>query len=320
MKSKVSKFLNITLPLLLGVFLVYYAYSSFTADQLEIMKGHFKNANYNYIVIATIFSIVSLWSRAYRWNFALEYMGYKSKTSTNLMAISIGYIMNLTLPRSGEFSRALILQKYEKIPFDKGFGTIVSERIVDLICLLLCVFTVFVFQYNVLKDFLIERIPIQKLLLLGGFLFCGLIVGILLFLYSQWKPILFVKRKVAGLIEGVISIYKMPKKGAFLLHTLIIWVTYILTFYFGMCALEETSAQSFGVVMAAFVAGSFAVSFTNGGFGAFPLIISELLLFYGISQEAGTAFGWILWSSQTGLVLVMGALSFFILPLVYKGK
>lgn len=320
MKSKVSKFLNITLPLLLGVFLVYYAYSSFTSEQLEIMKGHFKNANYNYIVVATFFSIVSLWSRAYRWNFALEYMGYKSKTSTNLMAISIGYIMNLTLPRSGEFSRALIVQKYEKIPFDKGFGTIVSERVVDLVCLLLCVFTVFVFQYKVLKDFLLERIPVQKLLVFGVVLFCCFVVGVLVFLYSNWKPVLFVKRKIAGLIEGVVSIFKMPKKGVFLLHTAIIWITYILTFYFGIFALEETSTLGFGMIMAAFVAGSFAVSFTNGGFGAFPLIISELLLFYGISQEAGTAFGWILWSSQTGLVVVMGALSFLVLPLLYRNK
>lgn len=320
MKRRVSKFLNITLPLLLGVFLVYYAYNSFTPEELETMKGHFKNANYNYILLATFFSVVSLWSRAYRWNFALEYMGYKSKTSTNLMAISIGYIMNLTLPRSGEFSRALILQKYEKIPFDKGFGTIVSERVVDLLCLLICVFMAVVFQYSVLKDFLLERIPVQKLLVLGLVLLTGFIVGVCFFLYSNWKPVLFVKRKIAGLIEGVMSIYKMPKKGAFLLHTLIIWITYILTFYLGIFALEETSGLSMGTVMAAFVAGSFAISFTNGGIGAFPLIISELLFFYGISQETGTAFGWILWSSQTALVVVMGALSFLILPLLYKGK
>lgn len=320
MKKKLRRIANITLPLLLGVFLVFYAYNQFSAEQLEEMKSHFKKANYNYILLSSIFSIVSLWARAYRWNFALNYMGYRSKTSTNLMAISIGYILNLTLPRSGEFSRALTLQKYEKIPFDKGFGTIISERVVDLICLLVCVFLALIFQYQVLKDFLLERIPVSRLLVLFIFLLLGGISIVLLFFYSKWRPILFIKKKVGGVLEGVTSIYKMPKKGAFLFLTFVIWITYILTFYFGIFALAETSEMSLGMVLSAFVAGSFAVSFTNGGFGAFPLIISELLVFYGISSVAGTTFGWILWTSQTALVVVMGGVSFLLLPLIYRKK
>ncbi len=320
MKKKLRRIANITLPLLLGVFLVFYAYNQFSEEQIEEMKGHFRNANYNYIILSSIFSVISLWSRAYRWNFALNYMGYSSKTSTNLMAISIGYILNLTLPRSGEFSRALTLQKYEKIPFDKGFGTIISERVIDLLCLLTCVLLALVFQYQVLKDFLVARIPISRLLMVFVVLLLGGIATVLLFIYSKWAPILFIKKKIGGLLEGVTSIYKMPKKGAFLFHTFVIWITYILTFYFGIFALSETSEMSLGMVLSAFVAGSFAVSFTNGGFGAFPLIISELLLFYGISSVAGTTFGWILWTSQTALVVVMGGLSFLLLPLIYRKK
>lgn len=305
---------------MLGVFLVYYAYNKFTPEQIEEMMMHFKDANYNYIILASVFSLLSLWARAYRWKYALNYMGYNTSTTTNFMAISIGYLMNLTVPRSGEVSRALVLQKYEKVPFDKGFGSIVSERVIDLACLLLCVFAALIMQYDVLKEFLLRYVPIEKLGIVGLVLLGCLAIGIYVFLYVQWKVVLFVKKKLKGLTEGVSSIFKMPHRTAFLFHTFLIWGGYIATFYFGMYALEETIPQSLPMVMSAFVAGSFAVSFTNGGFGAFPLVISELLLLFGVSAVAGTAFGWILWTTQTAIVVIFGALSFVFLPIYYKKK
>lgn len=247
-------------------------------------------------------------------------MGHPVSTSTNFMAISIGYLLNLTVPRSGEVSRAIVLQKYEKVPFDKGFGSIVSERVIDLICLLICVLAALLLQYQVLKDFLLAKVPIEKLAILGTIALTGFLVVVAIFYYSKWRVILFIKQKVKGLTEGVISIFKMPHRAGFLFHTFLIWFGYIATFYFGTHALASTSTLSFPIVMSAFVAGSFAVSFTNGGFGAFPLIIAELLSLYGISTVAGTAFGWILWTTQTAIVVVLGALSFLILPLYYNNK
>lgn len=318
MKKNISKLTNILLPLLLGVFLVYYAYSQFTEQQIEEMKSQFRGANYNYIIISSIFSLLSLWARAYRWKYALSYMGHPVSTSTNFMAISIGYLLNLTVPRSGEVSRAIILQKYEKVPFDKGFGSIVSERVIDLICLLLCVFAALILQYSVLKDFLLLKVPVEKLAILGSIALLGLVATIAIFYYSTWRVITFIKQKIKGLTEGISSIFKMPNRIGFLFHTFLIWFGYIATFYFGTHALEATSTLSFPIVMSAFVAGSFAVSFTNGGFGAFPLVIAELLSLYGISFVSGTAFGWILWTTQTGIVVILGALSFLVLPIYYN--
>lgn len=320
MKKNISKLTNILLPLLLGVFLVYYAYSQFTEQQIEEMKSQFRDANYNYILISSFFSLLSLWARAYRWKYALSYMGHPVSTSTNFMAISIGYLLNLTVPRSGEVSRAIVLQKYEKVPFDKGFGSIVSERVIDLICLLLCVVAALLLQYQVLKDFLLAKVPVEKLAILGTIALTALLVVVAIFYYSKWKVIIFIKQKVKGLTEGAISIFKMPHRAGFLFHTFLIWFGYIATFYFGTHALASTSTLSFPIVMSAFVAGSFAVSFTNGGFGAFPLIIAELLSLYGISTVAGTAFGWILWTTQTAIVVILGAISFLILPLYYNNK
>ena len=320
MNPKVKKTLNILLPLLLGVFLVYYAYNKFTPEQLAEMTSYFKGANYNYILLSSLFSLVGLFSRAYRWKYGLNYLGYKSNFLNNLMAISIGYLMNLTVPRSGEVSRAVVLQKYQKITFDKGFGTIISERLIDLVCLLIFVSIAFILQYNQLKDFLLEKIPFESLLiLLTVLVICG-VVGIYLLFYSKLKFFIFIRTKIKGLVEGVLSIYRMPNRIGFLFHTAIIWISYVVTFYFGTLALQETSDISLGVVMVAFVVGSLAETFTNGGFGAFPLMISEILLLYGISATAGTAFGWILWTSQTAIIVLMGGFSFLLLPLFNKNK
>lgn len=320
MSPQLKKILNISLPLLLGVFLVYYAYSKFTPEQITEMTSYFKGANYNYIMLSSVFSLVGLFSRAYRWKYGLNYLGYSSNFLNNLMAISIGYLLNLTVPRSGEVSRALVLQKYQKVPFDKSFGTIISERLIDLVCLLLFVGTAFLLQYNQLKDFLLEKIPFEKLLTLLAVLVILGIVGIYLLFYSKWKFFTLIRTKIKGLVEGVLSIFKMPNRVGFLFHTAIIWISYLLTFYFGTLALTETNHISLGVIMVAFVVGSLAVTFTNGGFGAFPLMISEILLLYGISATVGTTFGWILWTSQTAIIVLMGGLSFLLLPVFNKNK
>lgn len=320
MKKKISKWLSVLLPLFLGVFLIVYQYNQFTPEQLEEMKGYFKNANYFYIFLSLIVAIFGFVSRAYRWKFSIEHMGYTSKFSNNLMAVCIGYFMNLTIPRSGEITRAVIVKKYENIPFDKAFGTIVAERIVDLILFFLFVLTAFILQFKVLKNFVFANIPIEKLILLGIICFVGFIVFVALWMYSKWKFILFIKEKLAGLMEGMLSIVKMKKKWPFLFHSLFIWFTYILMFYIAIFALEETSSISLGAVITAFVIGSLAIGFTNSGFGAFPLLIAQIFLLYNVPETVGTAFGWLVWTSQTVLMVLLGGLSFLLLPILNKNK
>jgi len=165
-----------------------------------------------------------------------------------------------------------------------------------------------------------QLIPLTELLVLLGILALTGIVGLYLLYTSQWKLFVFIRKKISGLVEGLLSIFKMPYRILFLIHTLIIWISFVLTFYFGTKILPETSAVSLGVTMVAFVVGSLAISFTNGGIGAFPLLIAKILALYGISLTAGTAFGWILWTSQTVMVLVLGSLSFLLLPIVNRKK
>ena len=320
MKKKISKALSIALPILLGVFLTIYTYNSFTPAQLEEMKSYFVNADYTYIFIALIFGFISHAARAYRWKFMLEHMGYNSPFKNNFMAVWIAYFMNMTIPRSGEVSRALVLKKYEDIPFDKAFGSIIAERVVDFMILLAFIATAVLLQFDVLKTFLLSTIPVEKLLVYGVVAMVIFISSILIFMYSKSKWILMVKVKISGLTEGLLSVWKMEKKWPFIFHTAVIWVCYVLTFYSAIFALEETSEISFGIVVTAFVIGSLAISFSNGGFGVFPVVIAGILALYGIPKEAGTAFGWIIWTSQTIQIIILGGLSFLLLPILNRKK
>ena len=166
MKKKTNKALSILLPLILGVFLIIYTYNSFTQEQIQKLKVTIQGANYGFVFISGILAFLGYVLRAYRWKYTLEYIGYKANFKLNLAAVSIGYFLNLTIPRSGEISRAALLTKYGDVPFDKGFGTIISERIVDFIILLCFIFTAIVLEFSTLKSFLLEYIPVQKLILL----------------------------------------------------------------------------------------------------------------------------------------------------------
>lgn len=300
--------------------MIIYKYNEFTPAQIIEMKGYFRNANYFYIYLSLFIALFGFLSRAYRWKFSLEHLGYQTKFHNNLMAVCVAYFMNLTIPKSGEVTRAIILKKYEDIPFDKGFGTIVAERVVDLLIFFLFVVVSFFLQFNVLKEYIVAKIPIEKLIvifLIGVVIF---VIFILIWIYSNWKIVLSLKEKFSGLVEGMTSILKMKNKWPFLFHSFFIWFTYLLMFYVTIFALKETSNIGLGAVIIGFVFGSLAIGFTNGGFGAYPLLVAEIFLLYGIPDTAGTAFGWLVWTSQTILMIILGGLSFLLLPILNRNK
>lgn len=319
MNKKISRILSILLPLSLGVFLIIYIYRQFTPEQLGDVKNSFKTANYLYVYISLFFGLTGFWARAYRWKYTLAHIGYTAPFAVKFGAVSITYLMNMLIPRSGEVSRALVLKRYADVPFDKGFGTIIAERIIDLILLIIVLGLTVLLQFDMVKEYLVD-IPFKQLLFYGtiaGVLFLG---SILFFIYSKLNWVKKLKIKVSGLVEGVLSVFKMPNKWPFLLLSLYIWFSYVLMFYITIYALPETSALNFGSVITAFVVGSLAITFTNGGTGWFPVMVAKTLSVYGVPFTAGTAFGWIVWGSQIGLIILLGGLSFLLLPLLQKSK
>ena len=132
MKKQLRKWLTILIPLIIGIGIIYYQFTTLTSEEIAKIKVSFQKANYNYILLSLLIACVGYWSRSYRWKFALNHLGYKTKFHNNFFTVCVSYLVNLTVPRSGEISRAALLKKYEDVPFDKAFGTIVAERIVDL--------------------------------------------------------------------------------------------------------------------------------------------------------------------------------------------
>lgn len=320
MKKSLSKFLGIGVPLALGVFLIWYVFSQFSEEQLDEVIFYFKNANYGYVVLSVVLSVLSHLIRAYRWNFMLQPLGYFPSLANNFMAVSIAYLMNIFIPKSGEVSRAVVLSKYENVPFDKGFGTIISERIVDLILLIVFTILALSLQFETLFDYLKAVVPIKKLLLFSGI---GLLLFIAFVAFLKFSNSILSKKIITllkGLKEGAFSILKMQKKGAFIFWSLVIWGLYLGSFYVATLALPETSTISAGIIITTFVVGSFTFGFTNSGFGTYPAAIMGILLIFGISETIGTAFGWIVWTSHMAYIIISGGLSFLILPFYNKTK
>ncbi len=319
MKASIRKFLSLTIPLLIGIGIIYCQFTTLTAEEIQKIKISFIKADYYYVFLSLFIALFGYWSRAYRWKFALNHLGYTTKFQNTLMTVCVSYLVNLTIPRSGEITRAALLKKYENIPFDKGFGTIVAERIVDLIIFFIFVCIGFISQYNTLYLFLAEKnVAFASILWFLGVGFLLFVLFILVWIYAEWKIIVKLKRKLAGLIEGMQSIVKMKNKWSYIFHSFFIWFSYLLMFYVTIFALPETTTITFDVVIMGFIFGTLAVGFTNGGLGAYPLAIALIFSLFGISDDIGIAFGWLVWTSQTLLTIFLGLLSYLLLPILNK--
>ena len=310
----IKKVLKIVLPLALGSFLVWYSLSDIS---LEKLGNYFKEANYSFIFLGLFFGILSHLSRAYRWKFMLEPLGFKPKFINSVLAVLVGYLVNLAIPRAGEISRATVMTNYEKIPFEKAFGTIVAERIADLIMMLsIIAFTLFV-QFDFIYDLLSKNFNPLKI----GIGLVVLIVGFYIFTSFVKKAtsgfLLKIKTFISGLIEGVTSIFKMKNKWAFIFHTLFIWAMYVAMFWATIPAIEGLNLP-FGGILIGFIAGGFSIAATNGGIGLYPIAVAGALALFNVPTETATAFGWIMWTAQTAMIVIFGGLAFLLLPIYNK--
>jgi len=305
---------------MLGVFLIWYSLKSATPQEREDLLNNITSANPWFILLSMFFGLLSHLSRAYRWKYLLEPMGYKPKFFNRFMAVMIAYLANFGIPRSGEILRAVTLSSYEDIPFEKVFGTIISERIADFLMLMAVVGIAMLLQTDDLLAYF-QNNQINPILTFGILLAILGFGVIILKLIKSSKHGIFVKFKnfAKGLLEGMRSILKMKNKWGFLFHTLFIWVMYVLMFYVIIFTVPDLTDTPFGVIMVAFVVGSFAISATNGGVGVYPIAIGASMMLFGISKQDGEAFGWIAWGTQTLLILIVGGLSFLFLPIL-NGK
>lgn len=320
-KKTIIKILKIALPLLLGVFLIIYMFKSATVEEREKLWSNIVQAEKLWIFVSLFLGILSHASRAYRWKYLLEPLGYQPKFYNSFMAVMVAYLANLGIPRSGEVLRGATISTYEGVPFEKAFGTIVSERIADLVMLLIVIgVAIFLQTETVLTYFKNQNInPLFAVGIVIG-LFLGVILFIRLLRHSSNKYAIKVRTFAEGLLDGMKSILTMKRKKEFVVHTIFIWVMYLLMFGVIKHCIPGTENLSIAGILVAFVVGSFAISATNGGIGIYPFAIGAILIYFGIEKQDGEAFGWIIWGAQTILNIILGGLSFILLPILNRNK
>lgn len=249
----------------------------------------------------------------------IEPLGYTLRLPNSIMAVFATYLVNYTIPRAGEITRATILTNYEGVPFEKGFGTIVAERIADMLVMLGIIAVTLFLEFDFIYQFFAERFEPKKIII-GLVLLIVLLVVFLIFLKrSQSKFAIKVRSFVIGLVEGIMTIFKMKHKWPFIFHTLFIWGMYILMFYVTSFSLEETSNLPIAAILIGFISASFSIAATNGGIGSYPVAVYAAFSIFAIAKEPSIAFGWIMWSSQTFMIIVLGGLSLIYLP-IYNRK
>lgn len=330
MKKYVLTALKILFPLALGLYLVWYFYKELKAeDQLDQLFDAFGRADYFWVFLSLIIATLSHLSRAWRWKYTLEPLGYKPDFLNSFFAVMGGYLINLAVPRLGELSRCGILQRYEKIPFEKLLGTVIAERVADLFILLGTITAIVFLQYDVIQS-LLNEIMAESLgevsgtaviIILSALFIAG--ISTLVFVYklkSENKFILAVQKVIKGILEGVASIYTMKHKWYFLGHTVFIWFAYLMMFYVCFFALPETTNVPLEGVFTAFGLGGLAIAVTNGGIGAYPLAVQAILVLYDVDKTTGGAFGWIVWAAQTVMILILGGLSFAVISTYNKKR
>lgn len=332
MNKKLSSWLQTLFFLGLAIFLVWWSIGKISTDEWQQMKAALRRTNYWLLAPVAVALLVSHYSRAMRWKILMEPLGYHPRNTNTYFAVLIGYFANLLVPRLGEVLKCTLLARYEKIPADKLIGTIVAERAFDLICLVL-VFAITIFsQIDIIGTFTIglfknmisgaDAAPdYRRLALLLAALLLLLAAGRFLFRkFAQHTALLKIKKVLHGIWEGLTSVRHVKKKGWFFFHSALIWFLYLASIRLGFYAMQDT--QSFGWLPSFSVLslGSVGMIVTQGGIGAYPILVQETLALYGLDPNIGRAFGWLLWLAQSVLIVVAGGLAFLLLPLVNPSK
>ncbi|CEJ71100.1 hypothetical protein BN1195_03443 [Chryseobacterium oranimense G311] len=326
-KSPIKSILTIVISLAFAGFFLWLALKGL---DFKVIKASLAKANYLWVLFAAVFGLLAYWFRAVRWNLMLEPMGHSISNSNSLWSISFGYLMNLTIPRSGEVARATALYGVEKVPVDQSFGTIILERVVDLICMLGFLGLTLLFKYDAILSFYknsgVNFNPNKILLII-----LILAIGTVLFFVFKKKlaniPFLGkIVNFIDGIFQGLTTIFKLKEKGKFILYTLGIWICYYFAAYLVCFALPETSNFTIADGFFIIVVGTLGMIIpASGGIGAFNLAMKYgfMALFISMGKSAdlggemGLTYSFISLPLQITIMLVMGLIS---IPMLAKAR
>lgn len=255
----------------------------------------------------------------------IEPLGRKPKMLNTFLAVMVGYLMNLALPRMGEISRCGVLARYEKISFTKLIGTVVVERLIDVLMLLILLLLVVLTQFGQVLEFLNNNPEVYAKL--SRVVFSPVLIGLaVVVVFIVWLSrhkikesslMKKVKNFVAQFTEGVQSIRNMRRKGAFIFHSIFIWFLYFVMLYSVFFAFGFTSHLTVLAGLTVFVFGSFGmVAPVQGGIGAWHFMVIEALALYGVDRGDGKIFALLAHGSTTAMLIILGLIGMLVLPFV----
>ncbi|MES2881428.1 MAG: lysylphosphatidylglycerol synthase transmembrane domain-containing protein [Bacteroidota bacterium] len=323
MKKPIATLLQYSFFLALGLFFVWLSVKNIDHRHWLEIKHALQRARHWLIlpVIGTL--LLSHYSRAIRWKILMEPLGYNPSTFNTFAVVMIGYLVNAGVPRLGEVVKCTLLSRYENVRADRLVGTIVMERAVDLVSLIIVFVFALIFQGHVIGDFVMNafgnfftdssgKASVQKIILgLAGVILFFVLLYLALKKFGHIDAVAKIKNVIKGILQGLSSIRFIKHKGLFIFHSTLIWVLYLASTTIGIYALRETAHLGIGGGLTTLAIGSVGMVLTPGGIGAYPLLVAKLIGLYGIDESTiGNALGWLLWSVQTIISVVVGLICF----------
>jgi len=332
MKKKLLTALKYLLFLGLGIFLVWWSIHKMDDKNWEECKEALKSARY--ILFIPVFFIItaSHLSRAIRWKILMKPMGYNPRLLNTFFAVMIGYLANLAFPRLGEVLKCTILARYEKVPADKLVGTILVERVVDVVCLGIVFLVTIITQFELIGQFAKETI--SKNFLKGGTAALAVKICILVaalsvlyfisrFVFRRFGANSFIgkiKKLFSGIKTGLMSVGQMQNKWTFIFHSVFIWCCYLGGTYLGFYATSGTEQMPVVSTFPVLAFASIGMILTPGGIGAYAWFIKEVMIRYNIDEGIANANGILQWMAQCVIILVVGFICLALLPYFNKKK
>ncbi|MCT4645446.1 MAG: flippase-like domain-containing protein [Carboxylicivirga sp.] len=326
MKKSVSKLIQYILFPAIGIFIIYQLYKDQNGE--EILSALRNDVNYSWIVFSICLGLLSHVSRALRWQMLIEPIEKKTGLINTFCAVMTGYLANLVFPRMGEVSRCGVLSKYERLSFTRVVGTVVAERLTDLIVLILIAIAVLTIQFDFLGGFLLKTLNLDSV---SEIFMSPLFYGILLLIpvtlllikryAKQYKALMFLKNLMVKFTEGVSSIKKIKNKPLFVFHTLFIWVMYFLMIYVCFFSMPSTSSLGINAGITILLTGSLGmIAPVQGGIGAWHFMVIATLKLYGVPAEEGGVFALVVHAAQNLMIIGAGLLAFGLLPVINRSN
>jgi len=334
MNKKIISLLQYLLFLGLAIFLVWWSLGKIEHKDWLDIKGAWLRADFWLLIPVVLILLAAHLSRAVRWKILMQPLGYAPSLLNVYCAVLVSYIANLAIPRLGEVLKCTILSRYEKVPADKLVGTVVAERAFDLVCLAIIFMVTLLSQVDIIGTYAAEmlnkifnngtRSTSARVLnwLIAAMVVIGLFTTIR-WMFKKFAHISLVqkiKEILKNIWHGLTSIRFLQNKGWFIFHTVLIWVLYLAAIRVGMAAMKETSIYGIKESLSVLCMGSIGMIATQGGVGAYPLLVQETMMLYGLTENMGKAFGWLLWLVQFFMVIIFGAISLFLLPVINRKK